>query len=397
MIFPIITHYQELKDLIKDRPEFVFNFEEETNTFVVKYNHLLGSSFDHENEDSKKLLHEARGITFDASSGKVVARKFHKFYNIGEKSSSSISNIDFSKPHWRMVKEDGSMISFLKIDGQYFPVTKAGRSEVATMVDAYGNMENYKSLLDFCYENDYTALFEFCSLKQRIVLEYNEEKLILLAIRDNVTGKYVYNPDQLKEIGIKYNIPVVESTRMDNIDISQVISEIKDAEGIEGIIIRFEDGSMYKVKSDEYIRFHNAVSRIKQEKDIVKIILNDELDDIIPMLNEKDAIEIREFADSFINGLQNTVKNIVNYGLKHYKEDQKGFALSVLSEDVGKLYGKFLLRERSLLDGNHVEIYDMVYKKVSDYIYKECMSGPRLNSVRELFGGVQFHKIYMEE
>lgn len=105
--FAVITHYNDIKKAIEDKPEFVFKYEEETNTYVVKYNLLLAGSFDHEDENVRKLLLEARGITFDADTGEVVSRKFHKFFNIGEKPSSQIGNIDFSKRHWIMQKLDG--------------------------------------------------------------------------------------------------------------------------------------------------------------------------------------------------------------------------------------------------------------------------------------------------
>ena len=391
--FAHITHYNDLKNLIKDRPEFVFKYEEETNTYVIKYNLLLANSFDHDDEECRKLLIEARGITFDAVTGEVVSRKYHKFYNIGEKKSSQIDNIDFSKTHWVMEKLDGSNISNIRYSD--LPVTKAGRSDVSKMVDELFLQDNYKKFNDFCSKNNWTAQYEFCSRKQRIVIDYEEESLVLTAVRHNVTGEYVFNPDELKEIGKEYNIPVVNSYKVTNQKIEDIISEIKDSSGIEGIVIRFEDGNMYKVKSDEYIRFHNAVSRVKQEKDIVKIILNDELDDILPILSETDRKEIRDFADAVINGIEETSKNIVKFGVENYNDNQKEFAISVINKN--KLYSKFVLKDREMFKDYSEETLDKVRKNVINYVLKETGSGPRLDNVRNLFGNVSFHKIVMEE
>lgn len=394
--FSNIAHYNDLKNLISDRPEFAFKFEPETNTYVIKYNLLLANSFDHEDEECRNLLQEARGITFDVDTGAVVSRKFHKFYNIGEKESSSITNIDFSKTHWIMEKLDGSMITFLKVNDKFVPVTKAGRSDVAKMVDIWAEKENYINFLSFCYEKNYTAIFEFCSHRQRIVIDYKEEKLVLTAVRHNVTGEYVYNPDELKVIGKEFNIPVVDSYKVQNKSIIDIMEEIRKAEGIEGIIIRFEDGSMYKVKSEEYVRFHNAVSRVKQEKDVVKIILNDELDDILPILSEKDRKEVRDFADKIIEGIENTVNKVVLFGLKNYSENQKEFAIKCINEN--KLYSKFVLKDKEMFDGKNIEnVIDKVRNKVIDYILKETNSGPRLDKVRNLFGNAKFNNIVIEE
>ncbi|AXH72893.1 MAG: RNA ligase A [Caudoviricetes sp.] len=396
MNFSNIKHYKDLKKEIENRPEFVFNHEEETNSYVVKYNVLFSTSFEHEDENISQLLREARGITFDTSSGAVISRKYHKFYNIGEKPSSSIGNIDFSKTHWIMEKLDGSCISTLTTSP--LPVTKAGRSDVAKMVDVWFQKDNYRKFNEYVRENNWTASYEFCSLRQRIVVEYVDENLILTAVRDNITGEYVFNPDELKEIGKEYNIPVVNSYKVENQNIEDIISSIKSAEGIEGIIIRFEDGNMYKVKSDEYIRFHNAVSRIKQEKDIIRIILNDELDDILPIVNDSDKKELINFSDKFLKGIHNITNEIFIFGLANYSDDQKDFAINVI--DKNKLYSKFILRDRELFNGdkNNIDIArNHIQTRIKEYIYKESASGPRVEKIRWLFGDICFHKIYMEE
>lgn len=278
------------------------------------------------------------------------------------------------------------------------PVTKAGRSDVAKMVDIWFSKENYKKFNKFCESNNWTASYEFCSLRQRIVVEYKEENLVLTAVRDNITGEYIYDPDELKEIGKEYDIPVVDSYLVTDQKIEDIISETRNAEGIEGYVVRFEDGSMYKIKSDEYIRFHNAVSRIKQEKDIVKIILNDEIDDILPILMDKDRSEIRDFADRVVNGINETTKQIVYYAKNNYSENQKDWAINVLSTDIGKLYGKFILKYRTLFDGKNDELaYNTINESLRNKIMKETMTGTRLDNIRWAFGGHNFHKVWVEE
>lgn len=393
--FANITHYNDLKNLIADRPEFVFKFEAETNTFVVKYNLLLAGSFDHEDDEARKLLVEARGITFDADTGEVVSRKYHKFYNIGEKSCSQIQNIDFSKTHWVMEKLDGSNIS--NIRDKSVPVTKAGRSDVSKMVDEIFLRPEYVALNTFCSEHNLTAQYEFCSRRQRIVVDYSVEQLVLTAIRHNVTGEYIYNPDELKTIGAEFGIPVVDSYRVTDQKIEDIIEEIREASGIEGVIIRFEDGSMFKVKSEEYVRYHNAVSRVKQEKDVVKIILNDELDDVLPIVSEIDAKALRSFADEVISGINDSTKNCVEIGKKFYSESQKEFALAVIEADPSKKFCKFVLANRILFDGSHdVEAFDTINSLIRKAIMFAASSGPKLNDARYLFNA-QFNNMVIEE
>ena len=393
--FANITHYNDLKNLIADRPEFVFKYEEETNTYVVKYNLLLAGSFDHEDDEARKLLVEARGITFDADTGEVVSRKYHKFYNIGEKTCSQIQNIDFSKTHWVMEKLDGSNIS--NIRNLSVPVTKAGRSDVSKMVDEIFLRPEYVALNKFCSEMNLTAQYEFCSRRQRIVVDYSVEQLVLTGIRHNVTGEYVYNPDELKEVGEQYGIPVVDSYKVTNQKIEDIIEEIREAHGIEGIIIRFEDGSMYKVKSEEYVRYHNAVSRVKQEKDVVKIILNDELDDVLPIVSEIDAISLRKFADDMINGINESTHQCLEIGKKFYSDNQKDFALAVLAYDPEKKYSRFILGNRVIFDRkDDVKAFETVQALIQKTIMFAASSGPKLNDARYLFNA-QFNNMVIEE
>ena len=47
-----------------------------------------------------------------------------------------------------------------------------------------------KSLVDWALNNNIVPVFEYVSPNNRIVLRYPSEELILLRLRDNVTGKH---------------------------------------------------------------------------------------------------------------------------------------------------------------------------------------------------------------
>jgi len=50
--------------------------------------------------------------------------------------------------------------------------------------------KKYQQFAKWCIENRLTPIFEWCSRKQRIVIDYPEDKLVLLAVRENMSGKY---------------------------------------------------------------------------------------------------------------------------------------------------------------------------------------------------------------
>jgi hypothetical protein len=62
---------------------------------------------------------------------------------------------------------------------------------------------------------------------------------------------------------------------------------------VTGCVIRFEDGRMYKVKSDWYYKVHKAKTNIQwnslSESNVWLMSLNQEIDDVLPVLNDEES------------------------------------------------------------------------------------------------------------
>lgn len=52
---------------------------------------------------------ECRGIVFDKTSGRVIGRPLHKFFNVGERESTRVENLDWSKVVRVADKRDGCL------------------------------------------------------------------------------------------------------------------------------------------------------------------------------------------------------------------------------------------------------------------------------------------------
>ena len=77
-------------------------------------------------------LRECRGITFDSVTGNVNGRPLTKFFNVNEKESTQVANLDWSKVVRVMDKRDGSMLtSVLTSDGVMLKTKKTFTSDVA--------------------------------------------------------------------------------------------------------------------------------------------------------------------------------------------------------------------------------------------------------------------------
>jgi RNA ligase len=105
--FPKNITLDDVKEEIKDNKEFII--VEKDNFTVVNYVYAAPETFD------TPLKAELRGLIFCNETGKVINRRFHKFFNVGEKLNAG--DIDISKPHVILEKLDGSMISPIHVGG----------------------------------------------------------------------------------------------------------------------------------------------------------------------------------------------------------------------------------------------------------------------------------------
>jgi RNA ligase len=137
------------------------------------------------------MRRECRGIKF-YPTGEIAARPFTKFFNVGEREETLPRNIDWSQPHTIFEKLDGSMIHPMKVNGYIRWMTKMGITEVSMQAEEFvAEDPRYTQFASWAIDNNLTPVFEWCSRKQRIVLDYPVDQLILLAVRHNFTGKYL--------------------------------------------------------------------------------------------------------------------------------------------------------------------------------------------------------------
>lgn len=189
--FPKIETIADVLPHITGRTEFIV--ADKGDYTVINYVVSMADTFDmvDENDLGGAIRRECRGIKF-YPDGRIAARPFHKFFNVNEREETQTHLIDISYPHTIYEKLDGSMLHPMKVNKDIRWMTKMGITDVALQAEEF-IFENTK-YLDFaswCIVNKLTPLFEWCSRKQKIVIDYPEDKLVLLAVRDNITGKYL--------------------------------------------------------------------------------------------------------------------------------------------------------------------------------------------------------------
>jgi RNA ligase len=226
----------------------------------------------------------------------------------------------------------------------------------------------------------YTPIFEWMSPDNRIVIDYSEESLVLLAVRENVSGKYVPML-RLEHWGNK--IPLGAALH-GNFGL-EYMESIRVRKDIEGVVIRFNSGHMVKVKADDYVLRHKSKDAITREKNVLQMIFNDQVDDVLPMLTEDDAKRLREFQEKVLHGVRESV-NRANYYFPKFKEiypTKKDFAIKTAGIEDPYFHR---VTNFALYDGKDTE------ETILSLIKKNLSTQAKIDNVRNMWGGYRWQE-----
>lgn len=364
MKFPIIEHIDQVRPAVEGRPDFVVR--ERPGYTVIDYVYAGPDSFD------DPIRRECRGLKF-GPDGKVIARPFHKFFNLGEKPETT--GIDVTQRHIVMDKLDGSMIHAAIVDGEVAFMTRMGITDVAKAAMAYARTLD-SDLLHWCWDLckfGATPIFEFTAPGNRIVLRYEQPQLTLLAVRDIRTGIYwqLAAHDPPRQVELIRHHPVVD-------DLDSFVAATRALKDAEGYVLRFVDtGMMVKLKADDYVLRHRAKDGIGLEKNALKIVLERLTDDTVPLLPDQDALSLRRY--------HHAVWHVVQWEMGKVSEaldagkgmSRKDFALSVANKLPAHL------RPAAFIGFSGEDWRECLVRTLA----KETQTGTRVEELRRLMPG----------
>ena len=386
MRFPHIENISDVLPHLEGRQEFVI--ADKGLYTVIDYRYVMSDTFDND------IRKECRGLKFCSRTGELLARPLHKFFNWGEKPETGLTMVDFSKPHVVMEKMDGSMIhpcvlSSLDPEGglveEVVFMTRMGHTDVAKAAEAlfmdavvsedegFG-LRRRDVLYRLVSDQRLMPIFEYVGPDNRIVEEYAEPRLVLLQVRDMDNG--AYGGSLVRGI-------VAESLGVDLAPTYDAFTEHDDVlavhdrtTGGEGVVIKFDDGMFIKVKTDEYRRLHRIKDDVSREHDLAIVILDDKLDDALPLFDAATKIKVETFRDELMNGLSDAVNRIHKLLIAGEGVDQKTFATVTLANENASIRSiAFTARK----DG-------MPISAVEDFTRKHCHNAQKFEAVRLLTG-----------
>jgi RNA ligase len=380
--FPQIKTIDDVLPHIEGREEFLV-MEKEGYT-VIKYVVAFEETFLWDSNDpvGSAIRRECRGITFDAE-GNLICRKYHKFFNVGEKEETQLNKINLYEPHIVLEKLDGSCVIPQPSPDGFVLTTKSGVTEISQQAEVFiADKPHYMEFIHSMFDGKLTPIFEWVSRKNRIVVDYENDNLILTAIRNTEMGNYLPYFNML-DLAEHWNIPVVQA--VDGLAVQNIelfVKQIREWEDSEGVVLRFDTGHMVKIKSDQYVLRHKTKDAINQEKNVISIILNDDVDDLIPLLTPEDATRIQEFQHAFWLSFEDVAGEIYDlYRQIDKGQSQKDFALFAVSS-VLPHYQPFMFKLRK-----GFPIKDLLIEQIR----KSLSSQTKIDAARWMWGNLDWN------
>ena len=344
--------FYESKFVIDGYPISVFNYR------LAQYKDFVTPL---ENRPDVKA-YEMRGLTFVFNTDGSLYKRFlllEKFFNLNQVPESAYSIVKNYKIKFVNNKEDGSIASYIQLpNGKILGKSKMGfDNEQANGINrVYRTRTDVKEFVDWCIDNNITAIFEYVSPANRIVLRYLEEDLILLRMRNNSTGKHLDIKDHLDKIGTIRIAPFEDDSK----DLDSLIEVNATQVDKEGVIVQTEDeygkDFFFKLKTPWYMSLHGLLTDdIYREHIIIGYILDEKIDDVLGQIpvEQHDAREriekiikiVKEQVDIKVKDIEKSYQKFLDM-----ESNRKDYAILYNKKDTNFGYVMALDKGRDIYD-----------------------------------------------
>ena len=322
--------------------------------------------------------YEMRGLTFVFNEDGSLYNRYvllEKFFNLNQVPESLYSVVKNYKIKFVNNKEDGSIASFVKLpNGKIVGKSKMGfdNDQADGINRVYKTNKEVKSLVDWALNNNIVPVFEYVAPNNRIVLRYPSEELILLRLRDNVTGKHIDIREHLDKVGSIRVAPFEDEIK----DLDHLIELNATQVDKEGSIVTCEDEHgrdfFFKLKTPWYCERHGLLTEdLYREHIIIGYILDDKIDDILGQVPE-DEKEAHERINKIINIVKKSISDKVSEIEKAYEQfvksgiSKKDYAINQRKNNPNFGFVMNMVKADDLRKMSKEEILD-IYDNMEDY------------------------------
>jgi hypothetical protein len=387
----LMTH--SFGDLAREHGVYA-SFSKSGHKFSVNYDQI-------EARESDPLSQECRGLILSLMDGqpimgltgangkinrdhivmgptKVLAYPMARFFNYGQ---GSAANINWHDPKLAVLEKLDGTLCIVYWDPWKSQWCVASRSvpEADLLMD--NGIFTFRTLFEKALEEttrglpfeqftsyldkNITYCFELTTPYNRIVVNYQECRITLIAARNILSGKEI-DPSKIK-IDV---IPIVQSHT--HTTVSELLDWVSSLNPMdhEGVVVRDSNFNRIKVKNAAYVAFNKCRDTLSaSERNCVELILAEKDDDVIPFLPEEIVKNIQKIKVGIHQGFKDhdfAYRGIVSDLKSHNLSDKKSFALMV--SDLVKAHP-------GIWSAPFFQMYDGKVSNMKDFVMKNRKDG----------------------
>jgi hypothetical protein len=265
-------------DPLADKDIRVASDERYPNLYNLKYGTILA-------DKSDPIVRACRGAVVERVDNdgdhspyfRLVAYAFDRFFNLGE---GACHELDWANTKI-YEKSDGSLIKLFFYEGDWIVSTSgsvAARSDVGStdrsFEELFWSVFNQVGYSRGMLNSDLCYIFELCHQDNRIVVDYKEPQLPLLAVRDRSND---FEEIDLEPFCESVGFKAAESYVFGSMDMLTLTLNQRGADH-EGFVL-FDGKGRAKVKSDIYVQLHRV--RGNGDPDFSELYLNGDLEEFL--------------------------------------------------------------------------------------------------------------------
>jgi len=254
--------------------------EKHPQLVCLKYNQV-------ESPLKEKVAQQCRGIILDtADDWKIVSRSYDKFFNYGEGDGTTCYHDRLDWNSARVYEKlDGSLLTLYPYKGEWL-VQSSSNPDASGMVNGSGisfaelfwevwREKGYKlpkqGPVDYCY------MFELITKRNKIVVPYAENRLILHGVRCLTSGHELFVDDEIVD-SFMLGYERVERLWMYGWDSVLISSKNLPVNEGEGYVVCDRQFNRIKVKSPTYCAMHHLKGTMSPTRLLQVVMLNENLE-----------------------------------------------------------------------------------------------------------------------
>jgi len=324
--------------------------------------HKFSLNYDQiEARDSDEIAQECRGLVLTPSDHRtvsqdeivgntlVMARTMRRFFNYGQEAAAKV---DFDHKETRIYEKlDGTLcILYFDFVMQKWCVATRSVPNADLPIDGFGDW-TFSSLFwhslaesscqsgvkDSAKQNeirvvlpvsnvpgqrevklqsvasDLTFCFELTTPENQVVVRYDDYKVTLLSVIDNVYGEEFLPDDYASMLGVE--TPV--SHRLSSVTELMDFVSNRDPKAFEGVVVCDHNFNRVKIKSAGYLAYNKIRDNVlKSPRALLEVILLEKLDDVSVVLSDgqkKVAFEMAEKYRQFVHQQNELFNDLLAY------------------------------------------------------------------------------------